>query len=74
MDHPQLINQMNNNEDLETQSTFFSYFVAATILCIIGYMIFHNKKKILALILEGRRKQPSGRGSRYVLFFDLGDL
>ena len=60
-DHPQI--QQNNpnlpqspildkmgDAALETQSKFFSYFVAGTILCIVGYIVFHNKKKIMALL------------------------
>ena len=54
---------MNDEEAIETQSTFFSYFVAFTILCIVGYLVFHNKKKIIALVLEGRRRNPSSRSS-----------
>ena len=53
---------MNDEQAIETQSTFFSYFVAFTILCIVGYLVFHNKKKIIALVLEGRRRNPSSRG------------
>ena len=75
-DHPQI--QQNNpnlpqspildkmgDAALETQSKFFSYFVAGTILCIVGYLVFLNKKKIMALLVEGRRKQPSSRSRRH---------
>merc|ERR1711860_305843 len=61
--YPQIQNHMNDEEAIETQSTFFSYFVAFTILCIVGYLVFHNKKKIIALVLEGRRRNPSSRSS-----------
>ena len=61
--YPQIANHMNDEEAIETQSTFFSYFVAFTILCIVGYLVFHNKKKIIALVLEGRRRNPSSRSS-----------
>ncbi|XP_037093415.1 trans-Golgi network integral membrane protein 1-like [Pollicipes pollicipes] len=40
-------------------SNFFAYFLTAVVLCIIFYLMFHNKQKILALIIEGR--SPSGR-------------
>jgi len=53
-----------DDEALETQSQFFSYFVAFTIICIVGYIIYFNKKKILALLLEGRRKNSGGRSNR----------
>merc|ERR1712004_837744 len=61
--YPQIENHMNDEEAIETQSTFFSYFVAFTILCIVGYLVFHNKKEIIALVLEGRRRNPSSRSS-----------
>jgi len=63
-DYPNIADHMNDQEALETQSTFFKYFVAFTIICIIGYLVFHNKKEIIALVLEGRRRNPSGRGGR----------
>ena len=53
--------RIDDSEMLETQSKFLNYFVYATIFCIVSYVLFHNKKKILALVLEGRRKQPSGK-------------
>jgi len=53
-----------DEEALQTQSQFFSYFVLFTIICIVGYIIYFNKKKILALILEGRRKNSGGRSTR----------
>jgi len=57
--------RIDDSEILETQSKFLNYFVYATIFCIVSYLLFHNKKKILALVLEGRRKQPSGRSRRH---------
>jgi len=62
--YPHMENHMNDEETIETQSAFLSYFVAFTVLCIISYICWHNKKKIIALILEGRRRNPSGRGGR----------
>jgi hypothetical protein len=59
----ELENHMTENESLETQSQFFSYFVFFTILCLVAYLVVHNKKKILALVMEGRRKNTSGRAS-----------
>ena len=37
-----------DDEALETQSQFFSYFVAFTIICIVGYIIYFNKKKVIS--------------------------
>ncbi|GLH05768.1 Uncharacterized protein GBIM_11342 [Gryllus bimaculatus] len=50
-------------------SHFFAYFMTMIVLCILGYLIFHNKQKILALALEGRvrkgtRRRPSTSGYR----------
>ncbi|PSN57551.1 hypothetical protein C0J52_00486 [Blattella germanica] len=50
-------------------SHFFAYFMTMVILCIIGYLVFHNKQKILALALEGRsrrstRRRPNTSGYR----------
>ncbi|XP_064458779.1 trans-Golgi network integral membrane protein 2-like [Ornithodoros turicata] len=38
----------------EEDSHFFAYFLAATVLCILAYLAFHNKRKIMALAIEGR--------------------
>lgn len=50
-------------------SNFFAYFMTVVVLCIIGYLVFHNKQKILALALEGRarrgtRRRPNTSGYR----------
>jgi hypothetical protein len=42
----ELENHMTENESLETQSQFFSYFVFFTILCLVAYLVVHNKKKV----------------------------
>jgi len=44
-------------------SNFFTYLLLGMFLTILFYIIYHNKTKILALILEGRRSK-SGRGRR----------
>ncbi|XP_055371609.1 trans-Golgi network integral membrane protein 2-like [Condylostylus longicornis] len=44
-------------------SNFFTYLFMAMFLTIVFYVIYHNKTKILALMLEGRRGK-SGRGRR----------
>uniref|UniRef100_A0A1B6DXT9 Uncharacterized protein n=1 Tax=Clastoptera arizonana TaxID=38151 RepID=A0A1B6DXT9_9HEMI len=45
------------NED----SHFFTNFICLTVLCIIFYLVFHNKKKLLALAVEGKRRGPTRR-------------
>lgn len=43
------------------QTNFFSYFIVLAIISIIAYLVFHNKKKILGLIVEGRSGRQAGR-------------
>ncbi|XP_055692622.1 uncharacterized protein LOC129795404 [Lutzomyia longipalpis] len=47
----------------EDESNFFTYFMCVMIVCIIAYVVYHNKTKVLALLLEGRRSSQ-GRGRR----------
>ncbi|TRY71630.1 hypothetical protein TCAL_14877 [Tigriopus californicus] len=54
----------------ESQSQAFSYLILFLIMGLVFYLVFHNKKKILALALEGRQGRQSGgrqrhRGARY---------
>lgn len=47
----------------ETPSSahFMGYFLTAIVLCIAGYIVFHNKQKIIAFIIEGRNQKRSRR-------------
>lgn len=45
----------------ESDSYFFSYFLLLMFVCILCYVAYHNKTKLFALLLEGRRAN-SGRG------------
>jgi len=65
---------MNTGVFSEDQSNFFAYFLLLSIVCIIAYLVFHNKQKILALILEGRRSQSSRRRSGGREYRKLGNL
>ncbi|OXU19208.1 hypothetical protein TSAR_005559 [Trichomalopsis sarcophagae] len=47
----------------EDESHFFAYFSLLSLLCVGLYAGYHNKQKILAMVLEGRRSRR-GRGSR----------
>ncbi|KAH7932209.1 hypothetical protein HPB51_029442 [Rhipicephalus microplus] len=49
----------------QDDSHFFAYFLAAVVLCVIGYLAFHNKRKILALILEGRHERQRRHNGHY---------
>ncbi|XP_032676812.1 uncharacterized protein LOC116846544 [Odontomachus brunneus] len=59
--------QKNNvryhNISTEGDSHFFTYFTVTTVACIACYIGYHNKQKILAIVLEGRRSRNS-RGRR----------
>lgn len=46
----------------EGDSNFFAYFMLFMAICVLGYVGYHNKSKVLALLLEGRRGSSSGRG------------
>lgn len=48
----------------EGDSNFFTYFMLLMLLCIIMYVGYHNKSKVLALVLEGRRGSNSRGGGR----------
>ncbi|GIY15582.1 uncharacterized protein CDAR_113471 [Caerostris darwini] len=38
-------------------SHFFFYFLSIVLIVMIGYLVFHNKQKIIALIVEGRHER-----------------
>ncbi|XP_033215709.1 trans-Golgi network integral membrane protein 1-like [Belonocnema kinseyi] len=48
---------------IEEESHFFSYLVVISLLFVCFYFAYHNKKKVLAMFLEGRRSR-NGRGRR----------
>jgi len=54
---------MKGGPEIDEQSSFFGYFILLSIVAIIAYLVFHNKQKILALVLEGRRRQGNRRRS-----------
>lgn len=45
----------------ETDSNFFAYFMFLMVGCVLAYVVYHNKKKMIAFLLEGRRGS-TGRG------------
>lgn len=49
----------------QDDSHFFAYFLTAVVLCVVGYLAFHNKRKILALILEGRHERQRRYNGHY---------
>jgi len=54
---------MKTGPEMDERSSFFGYFILLSIVAIIAYLVFHNKQKILALVLEGRRRQGNRRRS-----------
>lgn len=50
----------------DTESNFFSYLMFLMVITIILYIVYHNKTKVLALVIEGRRGRSgySRNGSR----------
>lgn len=49
----------------DENSSFFSYFMFALMASATIYVVYHNKSKIMALMLEGRRSRTSSsRGGR----------
>ncbi|XP_012266600.2 trans-Golgi network integral membrane protein 2-like isoform X1 [Athalia rosae] len=51
---------MNLEED---ESHFFVYFMVLSLVCLMGWVGYHNKKKIMAIVLEGRKSRGE-RGRR----------
>ncbi|CAL7940149.1 unnamed protein product [Xylocopa violacea] len=47
----------------DEESHFFTYFTVISLISIAAYIGYHNKQKILAIVLEGRRSRSS-RGRR----------
>ncbi|XP_055848466.1 uncharacterized protein LOC129913690 [Episyrphus balteatus] len=69
---PEIIvgNDIVNNKPMvdpfleESGSNFFTYFLVGMFLCIAMYVLYHNKSKVLALLLEGRRGDKGRSGRR----------
>ncbi|XP_060527333.1 trans-Golgi network integral membrane protein 2-like [Cylas formicarius] len=58
------INSFDTTEDMSGDSYFFSYFTVVMCLVIVGYVGYHNRQKILALILEGKKGRRPPRSRR----------
>jgi len=50
-----------NQSITEDNSYFFPYFMMVCIFFILGYVGYHNKQKIFALVLEGRKGKRQQR-------------
>ncbi|XP_013775784.1 trans-Golgi network integral membrane protein TGN38-like isoform X3 [Limulus polyphemus] len=61
--YPKMVEPFPEAEDTH----FLAYFLTAVVLCVIAYLVFHNKRKIIALIIEGRherKRRAEGHGYR----------
>lgn len=43
------------------ESHFFVYFMALSALVVLGYLVYHNKRKIIAMAVEGKKGRNTGR-------------
>lgn len=61
----QKLEQLDHNGQFTTDadSHFFAYFLTIMVTVIIFYLVFHNKQRIIALIIEGRAPR-NGRTRR----------
>ncbi|CAF1252736.1 unnamed protein product [Rotaria sp. Silwood1] len=44
--------------------SFVTYFLIFTLFVVVGYLVLHNKNKLMAYVVEGRRSGASRTGSR----------
>ncbi|KAK3591717.1 hypothetical protein CHS0354_019482 [Potamilus streckersoni] len=50
-------------DDTPSSYHFLIYFLAFIVLCVAAYIVFHNKHKIIAFIIEGKQGRRGGRPS-----------
>ncbi|CAL4059543.1 unnamed protein product [Meganyctiphanes norvegica] len=55
--------KLNGEFTDDTDSHFFAYFLTVMVTAIVFYLLFHNKQRIIALIIEGRSSPRSRRSS-----------
>ncbi|CAF1324749.1 unnamed protein product [Adineta ricciae] len=52
------------SDDDGWSGSFVTYFLLFTLFVVVGYLVLHNKNKLMAYVLEGRRTSGSRTGSR----------
>jgi len=60
-ERPGSYSEHTSSGEEEVHSHFMSYFMVLGVTTIVAYLVFHNKKKILGLIVEGRGGRQAGR-------------
>ncbi|CAG9857959.1 unnamed protein product [Phyllotreta striolata] len=55
---------VENAEEIDGESYFMSYFMVVCVLVVLGYVGYHNRVKVMALMLEGKRNRRQYRGRR----------
>lgn len=54
----------DNIDEIDGESYFLSYFMVVCVLVVLGYVGYHNRIKVMALLLEGKRSRRPYRGRR----------
>ncbi|XP_028136550.2 trans-Golgi network integral membrane protein 2 isoform X2 [Diabrotica virgifera virgifera] len=54
----------DNLDVVDGESPFFSYFMVICVVFVLGYVAYHNRIKVMALLLEGKRNKRQNRGRR----------
>jgi hypothetical protein len=49
------------DDDVPTSGHFMAYMVTSMVVVVIGYLIYHNKQRVLAYLLEGRSGRTGQR-------------
>ncbi|CAL1529216.1 unnamed protein product [Lymnaea stagnalis] len=65
------INQTAEEEESNGSGHFLAYFLTAVVICIAGYIIYHNKQKIMAFVIEGRSNHSGRQRSKGVKYTEL---
>ncbi|CAF3537949.1 unnamed protein product [Adineta steineri] len=51
-------------DDEGWSGNFITYFLLFTVFVVVGYLVLHNKNKVLGLLIEGCRRNRSSHGRR----------
>uniref|UniRef100_A0A2C9KGN3 Uncharacterized protein n=1 Tax=Biomphalaria glabrata TaxID=6526 RepID=A0A2C9KGN3_BIOGL len=62
---------VDDEDESYSSGHFIAYFLSAVIICVAGYIIFHNKQKIMAFVIEGRSAHQRRQRSKGVKYTEL---